>query len=61
VSSKVWEVHTSQKQIETRHQGRVIAIDSSIKKGAYGELLFVEGNKKWRGSLNGEKLGLISD
>ncbi|MDO6446361.1 metallophosphoesterase [Colwellia sp. 1_MG-2023] len=50
--------HTSQKQVETRHQGKVIAIDSSIKKGRYGELLFVEGDKKWRGSLTGEKLPL---
>jgi len=55
--------HTSQKQIETRYQGRVIAIDSSIKKGEYGEILFIESakNKKdvmWRGSLAGEKLSL---
>ncbi|MBL4942359.1 MAG: metallophosphoesterase [Colwellia sp.] len=57
--------HTSQKQIETRYQGRVIAIDSSIKRGQYGEILFVEQanvdgvNKMWRGSLTGEKLPLL--
>jgi len=58
--------HTSQKQIETRHQGRVIAIDSSIKNGKYGEILFIEPAKEkedseaimWRGSLMGEKLPL---
>jgi len=55
--------HTSQKQIETRYQGRVIAIDSSIKKGEYGEILFIESVKDkedvmWRGSLAGEKLKL---
>jgi len=50
--------HTSQKQIETRYQGRVIAIDSSIKRGEYGEILFIEKGKKWRGSLTGEKLPL---
>jgi hypothetical protein len=55
--------HTSQKQIETRYQGRVIAIDSSIKKGEYGEILFIEStiNREdvmWRGSLAGEKLSL---
>jgi hypothetical protein len=50
--------HTSQKQVETRHQGKVIAIDSSIKKGQYGEVLIVEGNKKWRGKLNGERVPL---
>jgi hypothetical protein len=58
--------HTSQKQIETRYQGRVIAIDSSIKRGEYGEILFIDGSgaanakvsKKWRGSLLGEVLPL---
>lgn len=55
--------HTSQKQIETRYQGRVIAIDSSIKKGEYGEILFIESAKNkddvmWRGSLAGKKLSL---
>ncbi len=56
--------HTSQKQIETRYQGRVIAIDSSIKRGKYGEILLIEapstseGYKMYRGSLTGEKLPL---
>jgi len=50
--------HTSQKQIETRYQGRVIAIDSSIKRGSYGEILFIEKDKKWRGSLSGKVLPL---
>jgi len=50
--------HTSQKQIETRHQGRVIAIDSSIKNGEYGEMLLIDGKNKWRGTLNGEKITL---
>jgi len=56
--------HTSQQQIETRYQGRVIAIDSSIKRGQYGEILLIEKantnstNKMWRGSLTGEKLPL---
>jgi hypothetical protein len=51
--------HTSQKQIETRYQGRVIAIDSSIKRGSYGEILFIEKGKKWRGSLSGKILPLF--
>jgi len=50
--------HTSQKQVETRHQGKVIAIDSSIKNGEYGELLLIDGNQKWRGTLTGEKIAL---
>ncbi|GAC17766.1 metallophosphoesterase [Paraglaciecola arctica] len=50
--------HTSQKQIETRFGGKIIAIDSSIKNGKYGEILFIDKEKKWRGSLTGEKLKL---
>jgi len=50
--------HTSQKQVETRYQGRVIAIDSSIKDGVYGEVLLIDGDKKWRGSLAGKILTL---
>ena len=50
--------HTSQKQIESRYQGRVIAIDSSIKEGNYGEILFIEQDKKWSGSLSGKELAL---
>ena len=50
--------HTSQKQIESRYQGKVIAIDSSIKEGNYGEILFIEQGKKWRGSLSGKVLPL---
>jgi hypothetical protein len=50
--------HTSQKQVETRHQGRVIAIDSSIKNGEYGEMLLIDGKKKWRGTLAGKKIVL---
>jgi len=48
--------HTSQKQVETRYQGRVIAIDSSLKNGEYGEILLIEGDKRWRGTLSGDKL-----
>ncbi len=59
--------HTSQQQIETRYQGRVIAIDSSIKRGQYGEILLIEKTSAdqqsimWRGSLTGEKLPLHRD
>ncbi len=58
--------HTSQKQIETRYQGRVIAIDSSIKRGKYGEILLIEKSSAseekqiWRGSLTGEKYPLLT-
>ncbi len=50
--------HTSQKEIETRHQGKVIAIDASMKEGKYGEILFIDKDKKWRGTLQGDKKAL---
>ena len=50
--------HTSQDKIETRFGGKVIAIDSSIKRGKYGEILFVDNGKMWRGTLSGDKLPL---
>jgi len=36
----------------------VIAIDSSIKNGKYGEVLLIDGNNKWRGTLSGEMIPL---
>ncbi|TQV65744.1 metallophosphoesterase [Exilibacterium tricleocarpae] len=51
--------HTSQKTIETRHRGMIVAIDASMKKGQYGELLFIDGDRMWRGSLMGERLPLV--
>ena len=57
--------HTSQKKIETRYDGKVIAIDSSIKRGKYGELLFIEKlsdttDLLYRGTLSGNKIRLDS-
>lgn len=50
--------HTSQEQVETRYEGRVIAIDAGMKRGKNGEILFIDKNVVWRGNLNGEKLPL---
>ena len=52
--------HTSQKQIETRYQGKVIAIDASMKNGEYGELLLWENNHFIRASLDGIQSSLIN-
>lgn len=48
--------HTSQSHIKSRYDGRVIAIDSSIKNGKYGEILLIEKNKMTRGTMEGNKL-----
>lgn len=50
--------HTSMQRIESRFSGRVIAVDTSIKKGIRGELLFIEHGTLQRGSLQGERLPL---
>lgn len=53
--SRIVVGHTSQDRVETRYQGKIIAIDSSIKKGEYGEILFLDGQQLWRGDLSGER------
>ncbi len=50
--------HTSQPAVHSLFQGRVIAIDSSIKKGRYGELLLREHGRFSRGTPDGRRLPL---
>lgn len=50
--------HTSLPAVASWHDGRVISIDSSIKKGERGELLFREHGQWRRGTLSGERLPL---
>ncbi len=56
--------HTSMKKIETRFDNRVIAIDTSIKKGKKGEILLIDFNPTkttyMRGDMNGEKSPLFN-
>jgi len=54
-ASKVIVGHTSMPSIEMRFDGKVIAIDSSIKRGKEGELLLWENNQFFRATLTGEK------
>ena len=48
--------HTSMKHVSSFHGGRVIAIDSSIKQGESGELLFIENGTVSRGLLDGSRV-----
>ena len=50
--------HTSMPHVSRFHGGRVIAIDSSIKNGENGELLFIEGDTLSRGLLDGSRVPL---
>lgn len=47
--------HTSMPELETRFNNKVIAIDSSIKKGKNGELLLWNNEQFMRGKMNGEQ------
>ena len=51
--------HTSKAHVESWHDGRVIAVDSSIKNGESGELLFVEDGRMSRGTLDGTRRPLM--
>lgn len=48
--------HTSQKQVETLFKNKIFAVDTSIKKGVSGQLLFIENNSFYRGMMDGEKI-----
>ncbi|MCO6487803.1 MAG: metallophosphoesterase [Phaeodactylibacter sp.] len=50
--------HTSFSEIVSLFNNRIIGIDSSIKLGNQGEILLIEKNKFYRGTLNGEKIRL---
>jgi hypothetical protein len=50
--------HTSQDQVVSLYQDSVIGIDTSMKRGLNGEVLFLKGDTKWRGSLNGTRYAL---
>ncbi len=50
--------HTSQTKIESLFKGKILAVDSSIKNGKYGELLLIEDGSYYRGTMSGEKIKL---
>jgi hypothetical protein len=51
--------HCSDDKIVQLHDQKVFGVDSSIKKGHYGELLFIEnGSTYYRGTLDGKKIKL---
>lgn len=50
--------HTSMPHVSRFHGNRIIAIDSSIKNGENGELLFIENGALSRGLLDGSRVPL---
>ncbi|WP_430817753.1 metallophosphoesterase [Carboxylicivirga sp. RSCT41] len=47
--------HTSMERVEVLFDHRILAADTSIKKGENGELLIIENNSFYRAGLDGEK------
>lgn len=50
--------HTSQKRIESLFHNKIFAVDSSIKNGLYGEILFIENGKYYRHTMDGKIIKL---
>lgn len=53
--------HTSFQAIRTFFDGKVLAVDSSMKFGSMGEVLLIEGGKFIRGGLLGERIDLFEE
>lgn len=51
--------HTSMQRVETRHDNKVIAIDTSIKKGKKGEVLFWRDGVFFSGDMQGAQSRLF--
>ncbi|MBQ4836425.1 metallophosphoesterase [Pseudoalteromonas luteoviolacea] len=52
--------HTSHKTVISRYNGKVIGVDSSIKLGHKGELLFIEEDGYWRADMQGKRTPLFA-
>ena len=46
--------HSTQKKIVQLHENRIFGIDTGIKKGKSGEVLLIEGDRFYGGSINGQ-------
>lgn len=47
--------HCSNEKVVQLYNNKIFGIDSSIKKGNYGEILFIKNKQFFRGTLNGKK------
>ncbi|WP_425392430.1 metallophosphoesterase [Ekhidna sp.] len=46
--------HCSNEEVVSRYNNKVFGVDSSIKKGEYGEILFLLGDRYYRGTKVGD-------
>ena len=50
--------HTSNEKVIQLYDNKIIGVDSSIKKGNYGELLIIKNDRFFRATLNGKLIEL---
>ena len=50
--------HTSNKEVVQLYDNKIIGVDSSIKKGKYGELLIIKNKRFFRRTLDGKTYNL---
>ncbi len=48
--------HCSNDEVVSRYNNKVFGVDSSIKKGEYGEILFLLGKEYYMGTKSGERV-----
>ena len=48
--------HCSNEEIVQLYNNKIFGVDSSIKNGEYGEILFIENDRFFRGTLDGNRL-----
>jgi len=53
--------HTSNEKVVQLYNNKIIGVDSGIKNGKYGEILFIKNKRFFRGTLNGTLIELLSE
>lgn len=56
--SRIVVGHTSMQSVKSYFNNKVLAVDTSIKKGMQGELLFIQDNNLTRATYQGEKIAI---
>lgn len=56
ISDHIIVGHCSNDEVVSLYNNKIFGVDSSIKKGKYGEILFIKNNKYFRGTLEGKKI-----
>ena len=50
--------HCSNQEVVQLYNNKIFGVDSSIKKGKYGEVLIIKNKRFFRGTLNGKLIKL---